>query len=242
MNAGLFNMLHDAANHHVGAVANGINVDFDGGIQEMVQQYRAVIGNQHRVAHITHQLGFVVDDFHRATTQYIGRAHHQRVTDFTGRQNTFLVTANGGVLGLIQAKALNHLLKTLTIFGTVDGIRAGTNDWHTGRLQAARQFQRGLTTVLHDHTLGLLDVDDFQHVFKGDRLKVQPVGGVVIGRYGLRVAVDHDGFIAVFAHGQSGVNTAVIKLDTLTDTVRTATDHHNLLAITRGRFALFFIG
>ena len=84
-------------------------------------------------------------------------------------------------------------------------------------------------------------MDDFQHVFQGDRFEVQPVGSVVVGRHGLRVAVNHDGFVAVFTHGQGRVHTAVIEFDTLTDPVGATTDHHNLLAVAGVRLALFLI-
>ena len=52
--------------------------------------------------------------------------------------------------------------------------------------QVQRQLQRRLAAVLHDHADRLFLVDDFQHVFQRQRLEVQAVGGVVVGRYGLR--------------------------------------------------------
>ena len=39
-------------------------------------------------------------------------------------------------------------------------------------------------------------VDDVENRLLGDRLEVQPVGGVVVGRDGLGVAVDHDRLVA----------------------------------------------
>ena len=242
MYAGLLNVLHDAADDHILAIADGVDIDLNGGIQEVVQQHRAVVGHQHRVTHVAHQLFFVVDDFHGTTTQHVGRTHHQRITDLTGRQNAFFVTAHGGVFRLFQTQTGDHLLEPLTVFGAVNGVRAGTDDGHTGGFQATGQLQWRLATVLHDHTLGLLDVNNFQHVFQGDRLKVQPVGGVVIGGHGLRVAVDHDGFVAVFTHGQGRVYTAVVEFDALANPVRATTDHHDLVAITGVRLALFLIG
>jgi hypothetical protein len=41
-----------------------------------------------------------------------------------------------------------------------------------------------------------LDVDDLQHVLGRQRLEIEPVGGVVVGRDRLRIAVDHDGLVA----------------------------------------------
>src|SRR5690554_4682264 len=241
VNTSLLDVLHDAADNHVGAVTNGIDIHLDGGIQEVVQQYRAVVGYQNGTAHVTHQLGFVIDDFHGTATQHVGRTNHQRIADFTGRQDTFFMAAHSGVLGLLQAQALDHLLETLTVFGTVNSIRAGADNGHTSSFQATGQFQRGLATVLHNDALRFFDVDDFQHVFQGDRLEVQPVGGIVVGRHGLRVAVDHDGFVTVFTHGQGRVHTAVVEFDALADTVGAATDHHDLLAVRRLRLALFLV-
>ena len=42
----------------------------------------------------------------------------------------------------------------------------------------------------------LLGVHDLEHVLEGERLEVEPVGGVVVGRDRLRVAVDHHGLVA----------------------------------------------
>ena len=40
VNASLFDMLHDGADHHLLAVANGVNIDFDCIIKEAIQQHR----------------------------------------------------------------------------------------------------------------------------------------------------------------------------------------------------------
>ena len=39
--------------------------------------------------------------------------------------------------------------------------------------------------------------------FQGQGLEIKAVGGVVVGGDGFRVAVDHDGLVTVFAHGQA---------------------------------------
>ena len=242
MNTGLLNVLHDTADHNISAVTDGIDIHLDGSIQEVIKQNRAVIGDQHRVTHVAHQFGFVIDDLHGPATQHVRRAHHQRVANLAGRHDAFLVAAHSGVFRLLQTQALDHLLEALAVFGAVNGVRTGADNGHTGGFQATGQFQRSLTAVLDNHALGLLDVDDFQHVFQGDRLEIQPVGGVVIGRHGLRVAVDHDGFVAVFTHGQGRVHTAVVEFDALTNAVGATADDHNLLAIARLCLALFLIG
>ena len=98
-----------------------------------------------------------------------------------------------------------------------------------------------MATVLHDHADRFFDGDNFQYVFQGHRLKIQAVRGVVIGGHGFRVAVNHDGFITVFAHGKRSVHAAIIKLDTLADAVWTAAQYHDFFLIAGGGFALFFV-
>ena len=180
MNTGLLNVLHDAADDHICAVADGINIDFNGSVEEVVQQYRAVVGDQYRTAHIAHQLVFTENNFHGSAAQHIRWPNHQRVTNLAGRNDTLFKTPNSGVFRLLEAQALNHLLKTLTIFRPVNRIRAGSDNRYAGSFQAPSQFQRCLATVLNNHAFWLLDVDDFKHVLERNRLKVQPIRGIVI--------------------------------------------------------------
>ena len=76
----------------------------------------------------------------------------------------------------------------------------------------------------------LLGAQDLQHVLGRQRLEIEPVGGVVVGRDGLRVAVDHDRFIAGVAQREGGVAAAIVELDALADAVRPAAEDDDLLA------------
>ena len=57
----------------------------------------------------------------------------------------------------------------------------------------------------------------------------------------LWITVHHNGFITIFAHRKCCMNTTIIKLNSLTDTVWTTPQHHNFLFIVRLSFTLFFI-
>ena len=241
MYASLLDMLHDAADYHVGAITDRIHVHLDGVIQEAIQQHRRVVGHGNRVHHVVAQLGLAVDDFHGTTTQHIGRTHHQRVTDFLRQTHPIFHGAGGTVGRLLEAQLVDHLLETLPVFCLVNGIRRSTDNGHTGGLQGTGQLQRRLAAVLHDHTLGFFLGDDGQHVFQGHRLKIQAIGSVVIRGHGLRVTVDHDGLVTVILHGEGGMHTAVIELDPLTDPVGATTDDHDLVTVGRVRLALFVI-
>ena len=106
----------------------------------------------------------------------------------------------------------------------------GADDRHAVGLEVARQLQRRLPAELDDHAVGLLVVDDLEHVFERQRLEIEAVGGVVVGGHRLRIAVDHDGLVAVLAQRQRGVHAAVVELDALADAVGAAAEDHDLLA------------
>ena len=66
------------------------------------------------------------------------------------------------------------------------------------------------------------------HVLERERLEVQPVDRVVVGRDGLRIAVDHHRLVALVAQREGGVTAAVVELDALADPVRPAAEDHDL--------------
>ena len=80
-------------------------------------------------------------------------------------------------------------------------------------------------------------MQDFQHVFGGQRLEIEPVGGVIVGRNRFRIAVDHDRLIARLRQREAGVDAAIIELDPLPDPVRSAAQDDDLLAVARLRLA-----
>lgn len=243
MHAGFFDVFHQPADQHVAVlVGNDVHVHFHRVVEEAVQQHRRIVGDLDRVTHIARQVGFAVDDFHRAAAQHVARAHHQRIADFARQHQGFLGIAGNAVRRLLQAQLVDQLLETLAVFGQIDRIGRGADHRHAVGFQRARQLQRGLAAVLHDHALGFFQLDDFQHVFQRQRLEVQTVGGVIVGGHGLRVAVDHDGFKAVIAQRQRRMHAAVVELDALADAVGATAQDHDLVAVGRQRLALVLVG
>ena len=242
MHAGLLDVFHHTADQYPLAVCDAVDIDLDRIIQEAIEQHRAVIGDLDRFAHVALEIALLMDDLHRAPAQHITRSDHQRVADLLGQRQRLGLGARSAVGRLAQVELDQQLLETLAVFGNIDRLGAGADDRHTRGLERLGQLERRLSAVLHDHADRLFDLDNLEHVFEGQRLEVEPVGGVVVGRDGLGVAVDHDGLVARFTQGHRSMHAAVVELDTLADPVRAATEHDDLLAIGRLRFALVFIG
>ena len=125
MHAGLFDMLHDAGDKDLGAVANGVHVDLGRTAQVLVDQHRAVAGHLHSMSDVAGQLLVVAHDLHGPAAQHVRRTDHHRVADLMGRRLGLLGRAGDGVDGLLQPDAVQQLLEALAVFGEVDGVRTG---------------------------------------------------------------------------------------------------------------------
>ncbi len=223
---GLLDVLHDAADPDVLAVADRVDVDLDRVLQEAVEEdLRASVGAG--PAEVVGELLRVVDQLHRPPAEHVARPHEQREADAGRDGERLLGAARRRVRRRLEREPLEHRAEAAAVLGQVDRLRRGAEQRHAGRLQARRELERRLAAELDDHALGLLDLDDPEHVLERERLEVEPVGGVVVRRDRLRVAVDHHRVAAGLAHGHRGVHAAVVELDPLADPVGPgAEDHH----------------
>ena len=217
MNAGLLDMLHDPRHDHRLAVAQRVDVDLDRIGEIAVEQQRVLA--EHRVdlaglvvriarldvgrhqarqdaKQIIVERALIVDDRHRPPAQHVGRAHHERQAEIGGDEARLLDRIGDAVLRLLQAEFVEQALEAVAVLGEIDRVDRGAEDRRARLFDDMGELQRRLAAELHDHaleepTLALL-VENGQHVLGGQRLEIEPVRGVVVGRDGLRIAVDHD--------------------------------------------------
>ncbi len=95
------------------------------------------------------------------------------------------------------------------------------------------ELDGGLTAELYHSTPGLLDLQNAVHIFGGQRVKVQTVGGIEVGGYGLGVVVDDDSLVAVLLQRPDTVYRAVVELDALSDPDGAGTEYQYLLLVVR---------
>ena len=136
MDAGLLDVLHDAADDDFLAVADRIDVDLDGEVEESVEQDRAIVRDADGAIDVVPQLVFAVHDLHRAAAEHVGRPYDERVTDLLRHGDGFLDVARRAIRRLLELQSSDELLKALAVLGEVDRVRRRADDRHARFLQA----------------------------------------------------------------------------------------------------------
>ena len=110
--------------------------------------------------------------------------------------------------------------EALAVLGEVDRLVWRADDAVAAFLDRASEPERRLAAELRHDADGLLAVAHGEHLLRRERLEVEAVRRVVVGRDGLGVAVDHHRLVAERAERLGGVDAAVVELDALADPVR----------------------
>ena len=198
-----------------------------------------------RLGDVTVQCARVIDNRHRPAAKHVRWADQHRVADLAGDLPRLLARHRQPVRRLGDPEIPEELREPLPVLREIDRVGRRADDVDASRLQVERQLQRRLTAELHDgqnlSAALLLPPDHRTDVLERERLEVEPVNRVVVGRDGLRVAVDHYRLVALLAQGEGGVAAAVVELDPLADPVGTAPENHDLRAVGRVRLALPFV-
>ena len=247
MDAGFLDVLHDAADDDgARGIRHAVDVEFLGVFEEAIEEDRPVVRDVDGRGHVTVERGHVVDDGHVAATEHVRRAHHHGEADLGGHLAGFGARHGRAARRLRDAEIPQQLRETLAVFGEVDRVGRRADDRHARLLQRQRELERRLTAELHHHRdLGIalpFAVDDRHHVFERERLEVQPVGRVVVGRHGFRIAVDHHRLEAVLLEAEDGMAAAVVELEPLPDAVGTAAEDDHLAGRRRRRLAFLLVG
>ena len=240
VDTGLLDVLHDAADVDLGAVAECVDVDLDRVLEEAVDEHRVLGGELGGPGDVALQRFLVVDDLHAATAQHVRRPHQHRVADLFGDPASLGESRRRAVTGSRQARGVQHVAERAAVLGQVDGLRRGAHDRNPGVSESLRQPERRLAAELHDDAddswpgPGLADsrlrlgVEHLEHVLERQRFEIQPVGGVVVGGHRLRVAVDHHGLKTGLRQRGCRMHTAVVEFDALADPVRSRPQDQHL--------------
>ncbi len=112
-----------ARDDHVVAVADRVDVDLDGVLDEAVDER---VRRDRRRAQVVGR----VADAHRPPAEHVGGAHEHRVADALGGRHGLVGVAGDRPVRRPQAELAQQLAEALAILGQVDRRRARAEDRH----------------------------------------------------------------------------------------------------------------
>ena len=191
VDAGLLDVLHDRPDLDVLAVTQGVDVDLDRVLEEAVEvdhadpARRRCAGGSRRAPSASSRAPWRA---RRARSSGAPERGSRPARRRRGPRRCLRAVAYGGDF---RPSSWMSAPKLAAVLGHVDRGDGRAQQRHPGVGQAVGELQRRLAAELDDHALGLLDLAHAEHVGQGERLEVEAVARVVIGRDRLGVAVHH---------------------------------------------------
>ena len=226
MDAGTFDVLHDAGDQYIGAVRDDVH------LQLLAHQ---VLVHQHRVLnlageddlHVAADFLIVVGDDHVLAADDVAGPQQNRIPQFIRCLQRLIHTQHAPAGGPLDGKPLQQRVEPLPILRHVDGLGAGAQNGDAAAVQEFRQLDGRLTAESHHYTHRLLHGDDVHDILRVQRLKIQAVGSVVVRGDSLRVVIDNHHVVAQLLQRPDTVDRGVIKLDALADADGAGAQHHD---------------
>ena len=187
MNAGLLDVFHDRADDRDLAVGDAIDIHLDRVLEKAVDQDRAARADLDRAPHVAPQVIRVINQFHRAAAENERRPNEHRIADPLGDRDCLVLADGGAARRLAQPEPIEHLGEKFSVLGQLDAFRLRADDRHAGGLQSGGEIERRLSAELHDHALGHFLFVNVEDVLVRQRLEVEFVARVVVGRNRFRV-------------------------------------------------------
>ena len=180
-----------------------------------------------RGLHIGDQVGVVVDNGHAATTKNVAWADNQRVTNATCSVTRLVHSRSNCRRWAGNVETIQKGCEAVAVLCQVNCLWLSTHDRNAGVLEGACQLDWRLAAKGNNDAFWLLNLNNVHDIFKGQRLEIESIRGVIVCRDRLRVAVNHDRLIALLAKSVGSMDAAVVKLNALTNTVRTSGKNHD---------------
>ena len=229
MNAGAVNVFHDAGNQNVFAVTNRVHFNF---LPHQIfidqnRMFRKVGNGAGDDAHKFVDVRVACGNLHTLTAQNITRAHQNGIAEAVrGGERLF-----GGEYRLpLRARdvaVFQNFVEAFAVFGGVDVVGVRAENGHAQIVERFCKFNGGLPAELDNRAVGLFHFDNVGDIFGGQRLEIQLVRNVEVGRNRFGVVVDDNRLTARLLERPNRVHRAVVKFDTLADADRSGTEHHD---------------
>ena len=132
MDAGVLDVLHDAADDDPLPVGDGVDIGLEGILEKAVDQHGPLLAHPRRRLEVVAQGMLIVDDLHGPAAEDERRTHQYRVPDALGHRDGVVDAGGGAVLRLPNAELADDRLEALPVLGDVDGVGRRPEDAHPG--------------------------------------------------------------------------------------------------------------
>ena len=201
MDAGLFDVLHDAADHDgPGLVGDRIDVELERVFDELVDQHGMLGRRVDRARHVADRACPC-----RTRSPFPARRAHTRAARPRGTRSSAPPRALPRARSPCRSPAAGCPDPTAAARSGGDLRRGRSNRATCRESSRLRPAARATASAASVRRTGrdtrrrhrpCLALDHRHDVFEGQRLEIQPVGRVVVGRHRLGIAVDHHRFEA----------------------------------------------
>ena len=232
MDAGPFDLFHNAGDEDVRAVGNGVDFDF-AARHVFVDEDRMVRRGDNGFAQVPFQFFFIIYDFHGPAAENVRRTDDEGEFQFLRHLHGFAVAGCNAAVGTRNVQLRQYFVEPFAVFGPVHAFDRRAEDLDAPFCQRSRQVDRRLAAELADNADGLFLVDDGHDVFYGQRFKVQAVGRIEVRTYRFRVVVDDDAVHAGLAQRPGRMDGAVVEFDALADADRAGAENDDALIAQR---------
>ena len=206
-------MLRDGIFHYLTLVGNGIELDLLGVLHELRYDNREVFRHFGSHAEETLKLLVVVADVHRSTRKDVRRTHEHREAHLGYEVLDVVHAGEGTPCRLVDAELVEHCRELVAVLCTVDVEWRCAEHRHSLTMELHREVVRNLSAHRNDDASWRLKVDYVEHALKRELVEIETVAHVIVGRYGLRVVVDHDRLVALLASGIDGIDRTPVELN-----------------------------
>ena len=228
VNACTFDMLHDAGDEYVGAVADDVDFQLlphqifvaEHGIFDVLRQ---------NDIHIARNIAFGKGDGHVLPADDVGRTQQHGIPELFCRRKRLFLGHDGQSLRAADAELFQKLVEAFPVLRHVHAVRRCTEDTHALLVEIVAQFDRRLPAERDDDAVRFFFVDDVLHILRGQRLKVQPVRRIEVRGDRFGVVVDDDDFVSELFERPYAMHGRIVKLDALPDADRARADNDDAL-------------
>mmetsp|Transcript_59704 Transcript_59704/g.176909 ORF Transcript_59704/g.176909 Transcript_59704/m.176909 type:complete len:262 (+) Transcript_59704:1160-1945(+) len=207
------------------------------GVQNVLGHDHGLIGRDvHGQSQKVTQLRLVARHSHGRSGQYEGGSDQYRISDLIRKLKRLLLGRQYRPRRLTQTHLVEHVGELTTILGAFNVPRARAQYLRSAFGEGSGQIVGDLTSHGHNDARRTLPFVNVQYSLQGQFLKVETIGFIVVGRYGLGVVVHNDTLEPIPTELTYRRHSAPVEFDGGADAVRSASQYHDtsLLGIHQG--------